>query len=475
MFLIVLGADYLGLSSTLTQLLGALSISELGIQTVIIYRLYKPVAEDRYDEICDIMTVYRTLYRVIAVVISVGALAILPFLKYVITNVEISMTEVSISWLIMACTSSLSYLLSYNNALLFADQKQYRVSFFDMLINIFFSLLNIWLLYLLGNIYLYFTILLIRTITSNIMVLMLRKKYYTWFHFQKPPEGLLRGVLLDTKDMFAGKLAGYVFNSTDNVVISSFIGTAAVGFFGNYVTIVSSVKAVVYSIIGPIQNLTGNFLVSENKGDREGFLRNFTYITFFIESCILVPTALLINDFVILFYGSEYQLDASIVFMIIIDAYFALGQATVGCMVDVSGLFKEQKRFYCIGALINISLSIVGAKIIGIEGVILGTIIGNIYHWYMRAYYSYKKVLDTGKNGLIRYFVLNFRLLVFFALEWMVLFFVFNKVFGLMSFFTFIVKGFISVACMIIGHVICFRKDNEFKYMLNLIRSRKGI
>ena len=38
--IISIGVDYLGLNSTLAQILGALSVTELGLQGVIIYRLY---------------------------------------------------------------------------------------------------------------------------------------------------------------------------------------------------------------------------------------------------------------------------------------------------------------------------------------------------------------------------------------------------------------------------------------------------
>ncbi|SCX84381.1 lipopolysaccharide biosynthesis protein [Butyrivibrio sp. INlla14] len=473
MFLVVLGADYLGLNSTLAQLLGALSISELGIQTVIIYRLYKPVAEDRHDEVCDIMTVFRTLYRWIALIIALGTFALLPLLKYVITNVSIPMREISIAWLMMALTSALSYLLSYNNALLYADQKQYLVTYCDLIINVAFSLLNLWMLYMYRSIYLYFCIILLRTLASNVMLLVIRKAHYRWFKFNRPPRYLVREVLADTKDMFASKIAGYVFNSTDNVVISTLIGTAVVGVVGNYITIVSSAKAIVYSIIGPIQNLAGNLLASDTENDRTGFFKNFTYITFFIESCLLIPVALSINDFVILFYGKQYELRLTVITMIIIDAYVALGQATVGCMVDASGLFKEQKRFYRIGAIINIFLSIIGAKIIGVEGVILGTIIGNIYCWYKRAYYTYKKVLYTGNEGLRRYLIYVIILTLFFFGEFAVLMKVFGILWSDSSFIIMIVKAFISLICVLVGHIIVFGRKEEFIYMVNLGRRKK--
>ena len=47
-FIYTLGADYLGLAGLLNNVLGFLSIGELGIATAIGFSLYKPLAEKDY-------------------------------------------------------------------------------------------------------------------------------------------------------------------------------------------------------------------------------------------------------------------------------------------------------------------------------------------------------------------------------------------------------------------------------------------
>ena len=50
-FIYTLGADYLGLAGLLNNVLGFLSISELGIATAIGFSLYKPLAEKDYKSV----------------------------------------------------------------------------------------------------------------------------------------------------------------------------------------------------------------------------------------------------------------------------------------------------------------------------------------------------------------------------------------------------------------------------------------
>ena len=54
-FIYTLGADYLGLSGLLSNVLGFLAIGELGIATAIGFSLYKPLAEKDYKSISTLM------------------------------------------------------------------------------------------------------------------------------------------------------------------------------------------------------------------------------------------------------------------------------------------------------------------------------------------------------------------------------------------------------------------------------------
>ena len=55
-FIHILGTDYLGLAGLLGNVLGFLSISELGIATAIGFSLYKPLAEKDYKVVSSLMS-----------------------------------------------------------------------------------------------------------------------------------------------------------------------------------------------------------------------------------------------------------------------------------------------------------------------------------------------------------------------------------------------------------------------------------
>ena len=91
LFVYILGAKYLGISGLFTNILGILSFTNLGIGSAIVFALYKPIADNDTEKIKSLMQLYKTAYRIIAVVIAGLGCLLLPFLKYLVnTDIPIS-------------------------------------------------------------------------------------------------------------------------------------------------------------------------------------------------------------------------------------------------------------------------------------------------------------------------------------------------------------------------------------------------
>ena len=75
-FLDCLGAEFIGLTGMLRNIMGYLSVAELGIGTSIVYFLYKPLQEGNRNKINDVMSMLAFLYRCIGGVILTGGIFI---------------------------------------------------------------------------------------------------------------------------------------------------------------------------------------------------------------------------------------------------------------------------------------------------------------------------------------------------------------------------------------------------------------
>ena len=75
-FIKVLGSEYLGLSGLLGNVLGFLSITEIGIASAIGFSLYKPLAENDYKSVSALMSLYRKAYTIIGIIVSVSGIGL---------------------------------------------------------------------------------------------------------------------------------------------------------------------------------------------------------------------------------------------------------------------------------------------------------------------------------------------------------------------------------------------------------------
>ena len=88
-FLEKLGADFVGLTSTMQNLLGFLNLAELGIGASIGYVLYKPIFDGNRDRIKEIVSVLAYLYRNVGLLILGAGLLLACFLPYIFAGAGI--------------------------------------------------------------------------------------------------------------------------------------------------------------------------------------------------------------------------------------------------------------------------------------------------------------------------------------------------------------------------------------------------
>ena len=65
-----LGAEYLGVSGLFSNILTILSFAELGIGTALVYRMYKPLAENDHKKLKLYVKLYKKIYTIIIIIIS---------------------------------------------------------------------------------------------------------------------------------------------------------------------------------------------------------------------------------------------------------------------------------------------------------------------------------------------------------------------------------------------------------------------
>ncbi|MBR4790990.1 MAG: hypothetical protein IK024_08890 [Treponema sp.] len=466
-----LGFEYLGLNGVFNNIISLLSLTELGIGNAIIFALYKPLAENDTNLISILMRFYRNAYRIIAMIVFTIGLIIMPFLKFFV-NTTLSMNYVRIVFLLFVFNSSASYLLSYKRNIIFADQKNYIITFYTMIISIISKVGQLIIFYITNSFILYLIVNIICTIVLNILISNKANKLYPYLKdnvTEKLPQEIKQMLISKIKALFLHSIGAYFVFGTDNILISYFKGVSEVGLYGSYMMIVSFLNALVTQIFSGITSSVGNFLLDKSKEEQYGLYKKIEFFNSIIIIFISVCTATLITPFVTWWLGPDSVLPDSIVYLIILSNFITLSRNPIGTIKNGAGLFERDKYAPLIESFINLVVSCILAKYIGLAGIILGTIISSILvPYWVTPHIVYKYIFNKKAFTYFIHIILN---LLYCTGMIILLHFMLQNIYILNDTMTLLLKFLITGIICILLEFLLFFKNKYFPEITKLIKN----
>ena len=456
-FIQYLGVEMLGLNSTFTSILNTLSLAELGFQQVIVFHLYGVLARNDKEQINALVNIYKLVYRCIGIFFIAASLCCLPFLQYFLSDIEATNT-VRVYFIIQALTSSCTYFLAYKRNILYADQNGYISGLIDSVFNTSATLLCIAAAVLTRNYTLYLIINLVRTYLSNLVVHLICTRKYPYLHAEKIDWKLLKEIAGSLKDVVLERLAGYIYGSTDNLIISMFISTVQVGFLNNYTMIINHIKNLMKSLSAPLIPALGNKVALEqsSKQQMETF-RLLEQVYFWLTGLSVVPVYVLADSFIRMYLGEQYVLPHLILFLMCVDLYVHINQDSCLSFLTANGLFRKRRNISIGGAIINIVVSLLLIKPFGIAGILAGTAVSQLYYWGARSVVALRKCLNQSWRTFAFYWMKQLGFFAIIATAVWISSAITQRLFILNNVVTFIINGMICEACFALLALVCCR------------------
>lgn len=466
-----LSSEYLGLNGLFSNLLGFLALAELGVGSAINYALYRPLSKNDTDTVKAIMGLYKKFYVAIGTFILIAGLALTPFLSYLIKDVPDNIPYLALYYMLYVLNSAVSYFYTYKRSLIICDQKEYISYTTTTIQRIVTTILQILILVLSNNYTLYLIASIVCTVGENILISSIANRLYPFLKERKKSEidkDIQKSIYSNIFALMIHKIGAAVVFSTDNIIISKFVGLHAVGLYSNYTLVVTSINNILGKAFNSITASAGNLIVESNPSHTKDVLYNILFANMwvygFCSTCLLT----LLEPFIGLWLGSDFLLSKDILFVVILNFYITGMRKTIWVFKDAGGIYKQDRIKPIIEALLNVVFSIPLAIKIGVAGVLIGTILSTILFpfWYeARAFF--KAQFRTGIREYVEKQVLYF----FF---WIIVGCVNYTVCSILNqndLHTFFIVLLVSIVVPNLFVLLFFRKSREFMYYRKIIYS----
>ena len=373
----VMGAEYTGISTLFSSILGMLSLAELGFNSAIVYSMYKPMAQENWDKVGYYLTLIRRVYYIVGTVIFGGGLCCMPFLRYLIHGSYPSELNLYILFSLYLINSAISYyLFAYKETLLLADQRQDITNNIRSIVDTVRYLAQFAALLIWRDFYVYVLIQIVGSVLSNFMIQKSTEERYPEVvckkikHLRLPTE-----VKQKTYALMLGRVCDTLRNSLDSIILSSCIGLVATTIYGNYYFVYSAIYGVLLVIGNALAGSVGNSISCESTKKNYEDMRNFQFLFSWITTTCTLCLVTMYQPFMKLWVGTDLMLSDKDMMLFCLYFYLINMNNIRNQYINGAGLWDKLKASYVLEAGGNLVLNIVLGKIWGITGILLATII----------------------------------------------------------------------------------------------------
>ena len=372
----VLGKEYLGLNNLFTSILHVLNLAELGIGSAMVYSMYKPIAEGDGDSICSLLALYKSVYRIIGLVVFGIGVVLIPFLPFLIKG-GVEGIDITVLYMIFLVDTVLSYLLfAFKNSLLMAHQRTDVSSNIGTVVHLLLNLTQVILLLIFKDYYIYIIVKPLFTVVNNLFVNWATNRMYPEYQ----PKGSVskekqREIFGRVKALVGHKIGTTVVTSADSLVISAFLGLGILAIYSNYYYIIFFIVSLTSIFFNGMLAGIGNSLVVETREKNYALFENINFVLSWLVAWCSVCLLCLFQPFMELWMGKDMLLSTSSLICMVIYYYSWQFRTTGLYFKDAAGMWQADFWKPYVSALFNIIVNISLILLIGINGVFISTIV----------------------------------------------------------------------------------------------------
>lgn len=396
------GSDINGLVSSITQFLSFISLFEGGLGAVVLAELYSPIEENNHERIKNLMISCQQFFGKIGM-LFIGYTAILSGIYSFSFREKYNISFIVALVFVLSLTTLAQYLFSITYRLyLQASQKIYVTNYLNTVILFVNTIIAIVVIKCFPD------VIVLKLLSS--IAFFVQPIIYQFFipkEYIRTKKGIYSKVPLKNRwSGFAQNLAHYVNMNTDIVLITIFCTFTDVSIYSVYLLGVNAIRSVISNIANSYQSALGLYIARKDKKLLESKFKEFCIFTCGVSLCLFCTCLLVVNQFVSVYTknlsdGNYYQPYFAAV-IILANLIYCIREP-FRLLILASGQFKETNFGSIMEAVINLGLSLMLIKSLGLLGIAIGTFVAILYRMIYFVIFLKKKTINLNSNEYIKY------------------------------------------------------------------------
>lgn len=406
LFITSFGSEVNGLLSSITNAFTYINLLEAGLGLSAVQALYAPIAQNDKKKVNAILAAVAISYRRVGVYV-LACVVTVALIYPIVVESTISYWTIVAVFLLQGVVTAADYLIQAKNRVyLQAEAKLYVITNIDTIISIITSLFKILLIYL------HFDIIKIQASFALISILKIflfqfyMRKNYSHLFFEEEPDFK---AISNRKYSFVHNAVYVISCNIDILILTVLADLKVVSVYVIYKLIYEGVKMLPSALQNGVNASFGQ-LYADNKERFEKLYGCFEVVYTIIVFSLFVIAYILTKPFITLYTAGVTDIEYSVyglalAFMIseILNEMRSLSTK----IIQYAGHFKQTMLPAIIELVINVILSLIGFKIMGIVGVVIATIVSSLYRLIVYTQYANNNLLNRSTKIVFMRWALN--------------------------------------------------------------------
>lgn len=379
-FLDALGADTLGLQSTISGFLGTLSLAELGLGVAIGASMYRHLEDRNHEAISEIISIQGWFYRRVAVFLVVCTALFMLFSSELFKHESLPTWYIYATMVSFLWSSIAGYLFNYRSVVLSADQKGYKLAGVSQVVSVVKVVSQVAVLSYLDKELGYLCFLGLEVLSSIIGVLWLEyviRREYPWLKPRIREGWALRKkhpeLLKHTGQIMVHSFSSVALSQVTPLIMFAYTSLTLIGNYNIYGTLTNSSMLLIGSALASIAAGIGTLVAEGNSSKIIGFFWEQTAIRQFLATVATAGIIVFGHHVIDIWVGSKYRIPDTVLILMGVYFYLHITRTTVDSYNRAYKLFHDIWAPLAEG-IINIALAFLLGYYWGLPGIQIASI-----------------------------------------------------------------------------------------------------